>query len=501
MVSRNEYFEAGYRAAGLQGAQLGSQWISEVQNKIDILQGSLNEFKGFETDTNKLQGDIHEFWHQGTFEIEATINESQYQGQVHVDRKHVFASPDLTTDFGRKYGLKSYKSGAKSAEAQAKSFFQRYKESNYKDEMSFEEYLHMKGIPEDTLMHDPIYSGQMRLIPCDQYEDAVKYLERKISEESIKRPELAAKYQDVLDNLTTKVESPDGVTSIEIPRENLDKLAASAKRGEADVAEFGLSTEELVKIDNIISQGVKAGLSAGVLSMVIKSSPEIFKCIHYLIDEGEINIDLLLNAGKNAISGGAEGFIHGFVSATITSSCKAGLLGASLKGLDPSIIGAMATVAVATLKDSISVATGRMDRYEMTANLTRNIFVSTCAVGAGLAAQTLIALPGAYLIGNFVGSLAGSFAYQASNTAIMALCVNNGYTLFGLVDQDYSLPDEVLKEIGVDIWETICHETATHDYYTHSYNRHSYNEHKPQMITMLRRGVVSLNKVAYVAYK
>lgn len=34
----------------------------------------------------------------------------------------------------------------------------------------------------------------------------------------------------------------------------------------------------------------------------------------------------------------------------------------------------------------------------------------------------------------------------------MSLCVKGGYTVFGLVKQDYSLPKDVCKKLGYDVY-------------------------------------------------
>ena len=81
------------------------------------------ETSGARIDT--LKGDVAEFWHAGTFNINAAINSSK--NRVQVDRSHDFGSADITgINFDAEFGLKYYKNGASSAEQQAKSIFQRF---------------------------------------------------------------------------------------------------------------------------------------------------------------------------------------------------------------------------------------------------------------------------------------------------------------------------------------------------------------------------------------
>ena len=123
-----------------------------------------------------LKGDAAEFWHAGTFNIDAALKDSQHR--AFVDRSHDFASTDISTNFGDRYGLKYYIDARASAKAQSVSIFQRYKEYQGKGGSdSLEKFLSDRGYSEaDTILSDPIYAGQIRIIPRDQLEDAVAVL-------------------------------------------------------------------------------------------------------------------------------------------------------------------------------------------------------------------------------------------------------------------------------------------------------------------------------------
>ena len=40
--------------------------------------------------------------------------------------------------------------------------------------------------------------------------------------------------------------------------------------------------------------------------------------------------------------------------------------------------------------------------------------------------------------------------YNIGKKKLISFCVDTGFTCFGLVEQNYELPDEVLKEMGVE---------------------------------------------------
>ena len=227
-------FEEGYtffaKQAGVQIAGYeGSIYVGKVDDEIAKLLQDLNAFDGFKTEPDMLKGDIAEFWHSNTFNVNAVARGTD--NRTFVDRSHDFASPDISSNFGKLFGLKYYKDGAASAQQQAKSVFDRFHEyrlSGGKDELEL--YLEKRGFTDESVLHDPIYTGQVRVIPKDQLESACEWLKRKISKESAIRPEQVAKYQDTLDMLSDRLSDGQGTESIPLSEADAKALAVLAKR-------------------------------------------------------------------------------------------------------------------------------------------------------------------------------------------------------------------------------------------------------------------------------
>lgn len=139
------------------------------------------------------------------------------------------------------------------------------------------------------------------------------------------------------------------------------------------------------------------------------------------------------------------------------------------------------------------------------ANAANTVVISGCyLLGAhigGIIGQALgFELP---VVGYLLGSLIGtSFCviYNIGKKKLISFCVDTGFTCFGLVEQNYELPDEVLHELGVetipiprtqieriDIPRT---QTSTADI--------NKSEYETIDITVLRRGVIGVNKIGYV---
>lgn len=76
-----------------------------------------------------------------------------------------------------------------------------------------------------------------------------------------------------------------------------------------------LDLQENDDFKHILKEGLQAGTTAAIISFVLETAPELYKCIDKLIREGELDENDLKNVGLNALKGGAKGFVRGFVSA------------------------------------------------------------------------------------------------------------------------------------------------------------------------------------------
>lgn len=499
-------FEEGYEfftqnASGIVGVEVGDSYIRTVNSEINNLVDDLNSLEGFSTASKMLKGDVAEFWHSGTFNIDAALKDSK--DRAFVDRSHDFASTDISTNYGDRYGLKYYSDGQASAKAQATSYFQRFMEYKSKGGSGdFASFLKDRGITNpESVLNDPIYSGQIRIIPRDQLEEATKWLERMIKSESVRRPEQVYRYEETLALLKDRLSNNKGVESIPLSKQEAEALATLAKQGKVSAEDLGLTTENLVNYEYIMQQAFKAGISAATISVVLKVAPEIVKAIDYLIKNGYVDKEQFKKIGFSAITGGAEGFIRGSVSAALTTSCKAGLLGETLKGIEPTIIGAITVVTINVLKNACQVAIGKKTRSELTGELVKDMYLSTCSLIGGGIGQAFIEVPIlGYMIGSFIGSIVGSFTYNIGYKAAISFCVDSGFTMFGLVEQNYELPQEIIKELGIDTFE---YETFAFDSFepeTFKIDTFDVDSFEPESLelTFLRRGVIGINKIGYV---
>lgn len=502
-----EYFEKN--AGASYGAFAGTKYVNAINSEIDGLVATINKYTANQKSSKILKGDVAEYWHSGTFNINAAVRGSANRAESL--KSNGLGSIDIQLDSGEKYGSKYDSTPAKSLHEQAKTFYERYKQYANKcardgrDVPSYDEYIqaNMDSLKENGLDPDlidpntPLYVGQFRLVSSDQYELIKKQLLQKIEKERIVRPEQAKRYQDTLNMLRDCIQDEDGVESIRLTREQAEKLADIAKSGGFDPIECGLTPGNLVKFQYIMEQAFKAGTTAAVISLVLKTAPEIYNTISYLIENGEVDAHQFKKMGFAALSGSAESFLRGSIAAAITTTCKAGLIGEAMKSVDPSIIGAVTVIAMNAAKNAFEVAAGHMDRKTLTDELIRDMFVSSCSLAAGGIVQSVLpVLPVVgFMLGSFIGSMFGGIVYSAGHQIALSFCVDTGFTMFGLVRQDYTLPENILREIGIDVFEYPKFKCPQFEYPNFSFDRFNMNTIE---MTFLRRGVIGIREIGYI---
>jgi len=467
----------GAFAAAIGGADV-ADYVDTVEAEIQKLTDDINQFQGTGKAIDFLKGDVAEFWHADTHNIDAAINKSSLR--MEVPRSTELGSVDVQLEGGGNINsLKYYKDGASSAKAQAQS--------------SLEGSHGRSGSSTD-----PLYSGQYRIIPADQIADAETFLKRKIAEESVKRPEQVQRYQETLDMLRDRVTDYEGNESIPLTESESRMIAELAKEGGATEDLPGLEAFKKEMLKQSVMDICKAGLTAATISLVLKTAPEIFAAIDQLIKKGELDEGQFRAIGASALTGSSEGFVRGSVSASIMACLKHAKI-----DVNPAVVGAITVVAFDTMKNAYLVSVGKKTRQELANDLVKEIYVSTCALVAGGLTQGVTPnLPVlGYMLGSFVGSTIGSLTYDFGYKKALSFCVDTGFTMFGLVEQDYTLPDEIVKKIGVDVLDYETFDVETFEPETFEIETFAPETFEPESldIVYLRRGVIGVSKIGYIA--
>jgi hypothetical protein len=111
--------------------------------------------------------------------------------------------------------------------------------------------------------------------------------------------------------------------------------------------------------------------------------------------------------------------------------------------------------------------------------------------------QVIIPVPllGA-LAGNMVGSTVGAVVFEGVNSLIVGLCAESGWTFFGIVQQDYSFPEEVLRNAGYDLFST--HSFSNQSFSTGGFSVQSFQTNSLSF-SPIRRGLIACNVVGCTA--
>ena len=468
-----------FAAAAAQNRRIAAQnlRIQEINAAIDELARSINEHPHLHLGVEQFKGYVAEEFHAGTFNLEAIRQGSAHRAFTLQDNG--YGSVDVDTNFGRQYSLK-YANTAKDAEA------------------------YQAVLDPETRM--PKYHGQERLIADEQLGEAGKWATRRAGKDSLTRPDVSASHTETGEHLVGTVSDGEGVESHKLSIKESKEIAREAQDGGLDPAKHGISKEAQLSQVRIayLDQALKAGLTAATITAITQLVPELYKAIDYLIKHGEIDLAQLKKSGGKVITTSGEAFLRGSIAFGVQTALQEGLFGEALRNANPTIVGVVVTVVLGTIKNSIQVAAGKMTAAEMGMQFVDTLVVSSgylvsMKIG-GLIAQALFPeLPG---IGYAIGSLLGcslAVVYNIGKNKLISFCIDTGFTCFGLVEQNYELPDEVLKEMGIDIINVgrakVKTSTVSRTQPTSNVGRASYETID---ITVLRRGVIGVNKIGYV---
>ena len=475
----NTSFISGLEYANeLHNANVSIDYVGKVKDAIKEIDDSINYHNYHKTNYSTFKGYVAEKWHAGTFNADAIASGSMDRAKtLDVNGKY---SVDIQLDSGDRYSSKVYADGRKSA-------VQQY---------SYNSETGKSG-----------YHGQKRLIAFDQKDDANNKLENMYRSIDGRTKEGRA-IKETKNNVETVIRNDEGVSSIAKDKSDFENMAKDANNEGFKAEDYGASANEIINQRYVLKQSLKTGLTSAAVAVAIKITPEIINAIEYLIKTGMIDPKDIVTMGADAFKSGAEGFLQGFITSNIIINIEKGLFGTSLQAFNPTIVGMMVTIIYGTLKDSILVARDEMDKRQL-----GNRFVDSVAIASSYLIGTKIggAIGGAIgqiigfelpVVGYLLGTLIGcslSVLYNEGKKQVISFCVDTGFTCFGLVEQDYTLPDEVIKEIGIDVFEYDKFDYSQFEFDRFEYNRFVTDRFVPDRIDLifLRRGVIGVNKVGY----
>ena len=468
-------FSSGIMGADI-AANMGASYVDRVESAIMQLEENINNHQYRNLGSGQLQGYMFEEYTAGTFNIDAVASGSSDRAVVL--RSMAKDSVDIQLRSGEAYSAKSYATGAKSAVEQARF---------------------------DPETGQARYHDQGRLVPTDQLSDAKSEASTRALKNSLTRPEVSEGYAETDRRLTDVIQNKEGVSSKKVSRNELNEIARESKNQNFKANEHGITLDSAIKPEYIIEQALRAGYTTAAVTVAVQLAPEIYKAIDYLIKHGELDIRQLEQIGKKGITASAEGFLRGSISSAVLIECEKGALGEAFRNINPTVLGTVVVLVMHTVKNSIMVAAGKMSTQQIGAEFADCVVTSGgYLLGAhigGIIGQAIgFELP---VMGYLLGSLIGTsfcVVYNIGKKKFISFCVDTGFTCFGLVEQNYELPEDVMSELGietipiprtqVDHVEVPRAEVPTADIKKVSYETIN--------ITVLKRGLIGVNKIGYV---
>lgn len=455
---------------------IGEEYVRAVENAIRQLEDNINNHQYRNLGIKQLQGFMLEEWSSGTFNIDAIAASSSDRSSVL--HSTLLDSVDVELNSGKTYSAKSYATSSQTAKEQARLNLNTRQAS---------------------------YRKQGRLVPSDQLEDAKAIARLEKQRNEFIREDVSKAYANTEKKLTDRISNKEGIESKSVSRKELEKIARESKERVFKAEEHCITTKSAIKPEYLLKQALNAGYTTAAVTVAFQLAPEIYKAIDFLIKNGEINFEQVKVMGEKGITAGSEGFLRGSIAACLQIACESGFLGEVLKDINPTILGTVVSLVFQTAKNSILVAAGKMTKQQMGAAFVDMIVViggyyAGAHIG-GIIGQTLgFQLP---VLGYLLGSLIGtsfSVVYNIGKKKLISFCVDTGFTCFGLVEQNYELPEDVLTEIGVTLAEIPRTKIDTINIPRVKINTSEIRKSDYETIdmTVLRRGIIGINKVGYV---
>ena len=484
-------------------ANVEDEYINQINEGIEKMLSDIDALNGRNKGIDFLKGDVAEVFLADSFNINAIIKHSEHR--VTAVRSTEWGSGDLVSNFGKIFGLKYYKDAKSSVDAQSLSVFDKFSKYCKKHpDTSLEAYLKMYNITSDDVYNDLVYKGQLLVIPSDQYFEAVKYLETKIKVEQVTRPELAGRLKEVLNALQGSVSDNEGISSVALSEKQSKELAKLYAKGilsEETLKSFGISPKQLIEIEDIIRESLNAGVDAAVLTFSLKVAPILLRCFYELISSQGISEDTVKKLGSESLTATVESFVRGGLSSALTLLCESGKLGEAFVNISPEYIAFATVIAMDIFKNTLDFALGKKTSRDVAISIFKDTFIVCVTHMTGNLFQSFIKVPViGYLIGSLIGSIIGNAISNGASSMILGICVNTGFTMFGIVDQSYELPDEMFEQLGVDVFAYDQFENDDFAFDEFKFDEFVLDEFKYEEfeIKPLKRGLVSVYKVGYI---
>lgn len=439
-----------------------SRYADRVEASVEELIRDMAKVAVNDKDLHFAKGDVAELWHAGALNLDATQRGIPVAAFAPRDASPIDVALRGVAD-GQAAQLKFY--GMADATAKAIS--------------------------------DPKYGGlDQKVVPSDQLE-GVREAARRLALGNPERPEVAESYAHTSRVVDDRLRI-DGAESRPLTeRESRELTEQLRQSGDIDRDGFGLTPQQVVRWEDILRESTAAGARAALIAAALQAAPYLVTIAKKGIESGELSARDFAPLGRAMPKAMLRSGLAGGITAAFVGAAKQELLGATLKSVDPTFISAAVVLSICTIENSFKVATGEMSAIEASVRTAEDAFSLAVAMGFGAIGSALIPVPVlGTLVGSIVGALVARLVVDGANEAVVSVAATTGWTFFGLVDQNYSVPAELLAASG---WRTVELKTLEpRQLQVDSLNARTF-EPAAFDLRVLRRGVVSFRRVGYLS--
>ena len=445
----------------LAGQQAGAQvdaYAERVEGALDVMIQRMRDLACNEKGIHYAKGDVAEAWHAGAFNVDAM-------------RRGIDARATLPRDASE---IDIVLNGSRDASAQVKYY--RNPDATAK----------AIGAPKYAEV-------DQKIVPADQIND-VRIAARGLADKNaVTRPEVAAAHENTFETVDDRIRM-DGAESLPLTeREALELVKQLRENGDIDRERFGLSQQQVLKMHDIVRECGSAAVRAAAISAALHVAPYLLEIAIKTWETGEIRAKDFEPLARSLPGTMLRSGMAGGISASIVGyAARAGL-----QRLDPTLVAACVALGISAVETSFDVARGNTTWPVAAKRISDDALVLAIAAGGGALGQTFIPIPvlGA-LIGNLVGGFVARVLLEKRDRAVLGLAVDTGWTFFGLVTQDYTVPPDILEAAGWKVFEPQRFVPQRFEF-----KRFEPLLFEPKKIEMnvLRRGVVSINRIGYLA--
>jgi len=459
-------FRRDYRNAidnfggGVTGQQVDA-YGTRVEDAIEDVIRQMKNLADNQKDIHYAKGDVAEAWHAGTFNVDAARRGVDTSAVTPRDASPIDVSMHGTSMENAQ--LKYYRT------------------------------------PEDTakaISHPKYADLDQKVVPADQLDEVKNAAARLASKNAQTRPEMSESYAHTARSADDRLRL-DGTESRPLSeRDARDAVKELRSEGDLDREGFGLTPPQVIQWQDILRESTTAAARAAIISAALQSAPYLVAVAKKAWETGEISAKDFAPLAQALPATLLRSGVAGGLSAAIVGSARAGALGSALQQVDPTFVAAGVTLAISAFETSIKAARGDITWPAAAKTISEDAIVLASAMGGAALGQALIPIPmlGA-LVGNIVGAVVARLVIDQVNGVVLGVAAETGWTVFGLVDQNYTVPSELLEASGWSVLDIQKLEPHTLDL----------KRMQPRMLELkrvdmavLRRGVVSFGRIAYL---